>query len=153
MKLRQVAIWTAILSFAIGSGFFLTYTLSDSADIAFYGYFYILVAGIINLIVLVLLISRLIIDKDKRKKYMISTGILLANIPIAIFYFYFVMVMMNTMRINFVNDSTNLISEAKIEGCQTKSLGDIKLVISELCWISIPNDCSIKIKYQIGDSK
>jgi hypothetical protein len=152
MKLIKVAKWTAISSFLIGTGFMLIFFLSNSVEIFGAGFYFVTIAVFTNLTVLVLLAIRLVTDGDKRKQYLKSIGILFINIPIAILYAYLVIILIYTLRINFVNDSTNLISGALIEGCQSKNLGNIKPGDSKRCWIRITEYCTVTIRYQISDS-
>jgi len=63
------------------------------------GMYFVLIAGIINTGILLGVLKKLITEKENRKENLITSGIILLNIPIAIIYFHFVMIeyMKNTV--------------------------------------------------------
>jgi hypothetical protein len=80
----------AIISYVIGTIIFLSYIFSNNSKLIDVGLFYIGIALIINFIMLIWLIYLLITQKNHREYFVIKILILLANIPIAIFYFYLI---------------------------------------------------------------
>ena len=152
--INKIGIWTAILSFIIGTIFFLMYFFSGSDNTAFTAYFFILIAGLLNLGILLTLIVKSIADKENKKSYLRTSGIMLLNLPVVVLYFYFVMVLLNTMRIEFINETGKPIREIKILGCEPKSIDELDINESETSWIGITGDCSIRIEYEIdGEQK
>jgi hypothetical protein len=149
-RINEIGTWAAILSFLIGTIFLLIFYLSGSANIAFTAYLFVLIAGILNLGILLTLIVKSITDKENRKSYLRTSGVMLLNIPIVIMYFYFVMVLINTMRIEFINETGKQITAIKISGCEPKTIDKLDLNESETSWVGITGDCSINIEYNIN---
>lgn len=85
-QLRNLGKLTALISFIIGTLIFGAYILTPKAELIFIGYFYILLAGLINLVVLVIIFLR----ANKENKLIRTCGLILLNIPIAIFYCWIV---------------------------------------------------------------
>jgi hypothetical protein len=46
----KISRWTAVLSFLFGTAIIVTYYIADNAMILFFGYGYLLLAGIVNII-------------------------------------------------------------------------------------------------------
>ena len=80
----------AVYSFGIGTLLFLLHFVTQDAYLYIIGYFYLILAIIINGIILLFLLYKLIIYKNTRQQIFIKILILLANIPIALFYFYII---------------------------------------------------------------
>jgi hypothetical protein len=71
------------------------------------------------------------------------------NIPIAAFYFYLVVVLINIARITFENTTGHDLSSIKISGCGDKEIRFLQAGKSKTVWIHIPSDCSLEISYEI----
>jgi len=83
--------YLAFASFLIGTAFLLLrYVFRDSMEIVVGGFFYVLLATLVNSIVLLNLLYHFITKPKKREIFAIKMLILLANIPIAAFYFFVV---------------------------------------------------------------
>jgi hypothetical protein len=81
----------AIHSFAIGTLLFLlSFVINQNILLYYVGYIYVLIAAIINSLILLWLLYYLIKNKNERQEILIEIFILLANIPIALFYFFIV---------------------------------------------------------------
>ena len=90
--MNKIGIYTAIISFIIGTIFFLCFFYTDyGTRLMIPGLIFVIIAGIVNGGILLGIINKLIKEKENRKKNFISSGIILLNIPIAILYFHFVM--------------------------------------------------------------
>lgn len=150
-RVNKIGFLIAVVSFLLGTLLLLIFYLSDSFDIAIIGYGFLIVAGIVNLIVLLILIKKSMTDKENRNSYLKTSGLLLLNIPIAIVYLIFVMFLFNTMRINFINKTGKPITEIQITGCESKTIDKLDIDESKTIWIGIPGDCSITIEYKIDD--
>lgn len=147
--ISKIGIWTAILSFAIGTILFLMYVFSDAIIILPIALYFILLAGLLNLIVLFKLIAKSTSESGNKNTYLRTSLKMLINIPVVILYFYFVTVLQNTMRIEFINDTGKPISGIKIMGCELKEIDELGINESETSWIGIIGDCSLRIEYEI----
>jgi len=85
-KFNQVGLKTAIASFGIGTLFLLSYAISNIEGIAVFGYFYLIAAIFINLIIAVTLFFLSVYKQENRSKNLKTIGIMLLNIPIAYLY-------------------------------------------------------------------
>jgi len=92
LKLFQKLSFTtqlALISFLIGTILFLLYFLiPKNESILFLGLFYVFAASFLNGIAFLALIFHLINNKKNREETLIKILIILANIPIAIAYFF-----------------------------------------------------------------
>ncbi len=83
--------YLALGSFAIGTLLLVLFKLFPREEyILFIGFFYVLFAILLNSLVLLNLFYQFIIQKTERETIAIRILILLANIPIAIQYFFIV---------------------------------------------------------------
>ena len=81
----------AVGSFGIGTIIFALHQLFPmKIEIMIFGFFYLIFAAIINGIVFLNLTYHFIMLPHQREEIAIKALILLANIPIAVFYFYLV---------------------------------------------------------------
>lgn len=148
--INKIGILTAFLSFITGTVFFLIYFLYGSDNIDFSAYCFIIIAGLLNLGILLTLIVKSITDKENKKSYFRTLGIVMLNLPVAVLYFYFIIVLLDTMRIEFINETEKPITEIKILGCEPKIIDKLGAKESETIWIRITGDCSIRIEYQLN---
>nr|WP_294775553.1 hypothetical protein [uncultured Flavobacterium sp.] len=82
----------ALGSFGIGTFILLLYLLfPEEESLLFAGFFYVLFASLINGLVLLNLLYRFCIYPNEREILAIKMLIMLANIPIAILYFFIAM--------------------------------------------------------------
>ena len=86
--LIQTSRWTAMISFSFGTLLFLTQLVfSNSVNIYVLGLFYVITAAFINLIFVIALFVEMFLRPLLIEELMITLGILLLNIPIAMIYF------------------------------------------------------------------
>ena len=78
---------------------------------------------------------------------MITSGVILLNIPIMIVYFWFVIILLGTMRITLTNKMDNDITDISLVGCENKRIKKLKAGQSKTVWISIKKECSIYVEY------
>jgi hypothetical protein len=84
--------YLAVLSFSIGTFLFVLHLIFPNEDgIIILGFFYVLFAILINSLSLLNLCYLCITDPENRETNAIRILILLANIPIALLYFYIVL--------------------------------------------------------------
>ncbi|WP_338794147.1 hypothetical protein [Bernardetia sp. MNP-M8] len=144
----------AILSFLIGTAIFIVYYLTSADFLLSLGGVFILVAAIINSIFLILILRRYSKEKHYKTHLFITAGIILLNIPAFLFYSWVTFLLMDTMRISFINSTQETITELKITGCQNKTIKKLDVGQSEMIWINIEADCTINIDYLLnGESK
>jgi len=77
----------ALISFIIGTLILILFYFTENLIIALIGFFYLLLAFVINATFLFGLIVKLFSKKSNKKQVLISIGIMLTNIPVAIFYY------------------------------------------------------------------
>ncbi len=145
---------TALISFLIGTAIFLAYVISENDQLFLIGYFYLIVAGISNFVILFWLLLQTSEDRSIRKGLNRSKIFIVANIPIAIGYFFVIMYLLSYLRITFVNSTGDTITNVRIIGCDNKSISHLDTDQSKTKWIGINGDCSVDIKYLInGEEK
>ncbi len=126
------------------------YYLSDSDELIFIGYAFVSFAAIVNIIVFAILLAKSTLDSSNRNKLLKTAGLMALNIPIALIYFYFVLVLVNTMRITFVNETGETLTSLVVDGCETLELGELQPKERTTCWVSIDRDCSITLEYSLN---
>jgi hypothetical protein len=62
-------------------------------------------------------------------------------------YFRYLTTLLDTMRINFVNESKYTLTDIRITGCQKKFVDEIPPNGHELVWINISRPCPINLTY------
>lgn len=75
----------ALYSFLIGTLFLVVYLIFKIEIIILPAFYFVFLAAICNMLLLLVLIIHLFIEKNK-KEYLTTIGIVLANIPITLFY-------------------------------------------------------------------
>jgi len=147
-KLHTISKTTAVISFILGSIIFLWYFLTSAELSLLIGFYFIVIAAIVNSVLV--LIHTWFLARDQEKfLHLRSFGLLLLNIPIAVIYIYFVLVLLNTVRLTLINETNQNITEIKISGCDEKSIDQLKNEERATLWISIPNDCAIIMTYKL----
>jgi len=143
----RIGNFTVFFSFLLGTVIFLTFVITEDQNLFLFGYYFIIIAAIVNLVVLFWLLFQTSIEKSIRRRLNRSRLLLVANIPIAILYFYGVMTLLSYMRITFVNKTESTITNIRIIGCESKSIDQLSPNGKSTKWIEINGDCSIEIKY------
>jgi len=146
-KLIKTGRQTAIISFIIGTCIFGLYFFSSSDILLFIGYGFIVLAGITNFILFVLLLTRIYYDKTYKHKILSTCRFMLINIPVMIIYIWISIILLNTMRITFINNSKTTYTDIQIIGCETESIKKLEAGESKTVWIGITGDCSLSIFY------
>ncbi|MGX7666081.1 hypothetical protein [Flavobacterium pedocola] len=87
--LKQLTNYTALTCFVIGTLLFLSGMLFKHLDTLFLiGYFYVIIAFIINALLVAVLLLTLIINQKDWLFYLKRILVLLANVPAVILYLY-----------------------------------------------------------------
>ncbi len=152
-QLLKLSKWTAFISFLLGTCIFLIYYFTSNFYLLFVGFAYIFLAVIFNLIILVLLFIRAFVDKNNRNKVLRTSIVMLLNIPILIFYCYITRILINTMRIEFINLTEAQLNNIVITGCDQKHIDKLSPGEAKTVWIYIPTDCRIDIYYYLHGQK
>ncbi|MGV8944949.1 MAG: hypothetical protein ACOH1N_00845 [Lutibacter sp.] len=147
--LNKIGIYTTLTSFLIGTLLLLFFYFTNSNEIAGFGIYFIIVAGIINLIIIALLLAEILTDKDNRKRNLKTSRIMLLNIPVLVLYFYFVMFLLSIMRITFINDTGKIITDLKIIGGEPKTIEKLEKGESQTEWIKIISENDLVLEYKI----
>ncbi|RZJ63224.1 MAG: hypothetical protein EOO50_17355 [Flavobacterium sp.] len=87
----EFSTWIAFISFAIGTVLFGAHQLGLGSDnLIVFGFVYVIIAALFNLLVLLNLILLFAKEHDYRRYFAIKILILLANIPVVFFYLTFI---------------------------------------------------------------
>jgi hypothetical protein len=136
--------------FTIGTIIMVLFALTLSGTIGMFGYIFTGLSVFIGTVYLVILIVRIVTKKVDGTTGIKSALVLTINIPVAIFYTYLVLVLLNYARVTFENTTGELLTSIKIFGCEEKEIKRLKSGESETVWIHIPGDCEVEIAYQLN---
>ncbi|TWP23295.1 hypothetical protein ETU10_08060 [Apibacter muscae] len=143
----------ALISFILGTILFAVFTLTLSDTWALFSFFLVLIMIIINLSFLILLLYKLFVRKDGRKKIVITILIIFLNIPIAKIYEIGFLILLNTIQLTIINKSQETIENIKIQGCDEKYIKQLEPNEGKTVWIFIPYDCSIDATFNIHEKR
>ncbi len=147
---------TAISSFLLGTIIFLVYFFTSLNDLLFVGYAFIFLAFLINLGILgaiLLKAKKETENKENRKKLLTTSIIMLLNIPIMLFYCWIAIILLNTMRITFKNETQTILTNINIIGCGGGHIDKLDIGESKTVWVDITGDCSINIDFLSNGQK
>ncbi len=77
---------SAVISLLSGTIIFIVYFISSWADLLIVGYISILIAGLINMVILIDLILKSKNHRVNKVKLFKTSGLILLNIPVMLFY-------------------------------------------------------------------
>lgn len=89
--MKKICVNCAIFSFSIGTLIFLLYLFSKNDKAIIFGLYFTLFAIVLNTMLFTINTFCAIFSNKYRKNYLINSGILLINIPIASLYLYSVL--------------------------------------------------------------
>lgn len=141
---------TALITFLLGTAIFGCYFLTSASELLFLGYLFIVLAGLINIGVLISILIRAKEDNAVKKNSFTTSAIMLVNIPTMIFYCWISMTLLNTMRITFINETGNTVRNISVTGCGGGYIKQLEIGESKTVWIDINGDCSIYLEYMIN---
>lgn len=156
MSLGNISNWgklTTLVSAILGSVIFLLYYFTSSYLFIFLGYAFIVVAGLLNLSLLLVMLWMYANDKTNGHELPKTVGLMLLNIPLMLFYCYLSLILLSTMRITFVNKTGTLINHIQIVGCDDKTIPQMVPEESKTLWVKVKGDCYIDIEYEINGQK
>jgi hypothetical protein len=138
---------TALISFFYGTVIFGLYFLTSSSKLLFFGYAFIVITAVVNIGIIILILLRAEKDRENKTRLLVTFGLMLLNIPIMIVYCWFSLILLNTMRIKFLNTSDTILTGIKIIGCGGGYIDKLAPGETETVWIDITGDCTINIDY------
>lgn len=140
----------AILSLLIGTAIFVMYYLTSADLLLLIEHIFMVASAIINGLFLVLILLRYSKDKDNKFSLFLTAGIILLNVPVLLFYSWVTSLLIDIMRIRFVNATQETLTEIKITGCQNKKIQQLEAAKGQSVWIILHDDCEIEIEYIIN---
>lgn len=87
-EIKKISYKCAIISFGMGTFLLLLFILTRVDNVAVLGFLYVVLAITINTILFFFNLFCAYFTLKYRKKFLINSGILLLNAPIALFYLY-----------------------------------------------------------------
>lgn len=138
---------TALISFLIGTAIFGLYFLTSAAELLFLGYGFILLTGLVNAIILWTILVAAYKDNPNRKRLLLTSGLMLLNIPVMLIYCSIAFVLLDTMRITFTNATDKVLTDINIVGCELKHIDKLEIGETKTVWVGITGDCTINIDY------
>lgn len=138
---------TALISFVLGTGIFGVYFQSPSFELLFFGYGFILLAGLVNLVILAAILTQASHDKDNARSLLLTCGLMLLNIPVMLLYARWTMILLDVVRITFTNSTPYTLTDIHIVGCGGGYVHQLEVGASETVWVDITGDCGIHIDY------
>ncbi len=138
---------TALISFLLGTTIFGLYFSTSSFELLFVGYGYIALTGLINIVILISILVKAFKDKVNRRKLLMTSGLMLLNIPVMLVYCWVAIILLNTMRITFINGTETTLTDINIVGCETEHIEKLNEGESKTIWVEITGDCTIYIDY------
>jgi len=138
---------TALITFLVGTVIFGLYFLTSSFELLLAGYGYIVLAGLINIGILIVILLKANKEKANRKKLLTTCRLMLLNIPVMLFYCWFTIILLNLMRITITNSTETTLTDINIIGCESERIDKLEAGQSEIVWVNITGDCAINIDY------
>jgi hypothetical protein len=89
-QFNKVGIYSAIISFAIGTLLLISFAITHIELIAVIGYFFLIIAFYVNLFIAVILLIMVVVSQENTFKNLRTIIVMLINLPIA--YLYYVIV-------------------------------------------------------------
>ena len=146
-KLIRIGIKAGVLTILLSSLIYFTYYFTSYNLIVYLEYAFIFLAGAACFIILLRILNHVKKHKRYRIPLLLTSGFILISGVIAIIYFRNLTTLLDTMRINFVNESQYVLTDIKISGCQKKQVGNLEPKGTQTVWIRITRDCAINLSY------
>lgn len=143
----------ALLSFLGGTVIFVWHYNSNQWFLVDYGACFILVAAFLNIVAIVVLIISALINREKRS-YLLSIGLLLLNIPLALSYAYITYQCMNEAKHTFINGTKAEMTGIQICGCGSNtSIAKMKPGEKIKVRFKMDRPCSVYINFLSNEKK
>jgi hypothetical protein len=138
---------TALVTFLGGTLIMLAYYYSSASHWLLVGFAYVVLAALVNAYTLMRMWFALRSVSTHRKQVWLTGLLMFLNIPVFLFYCWFTMILLNTMRITFVNSSRTVMTNIEISGCDSAHITELQPGESETVWIAIAYDCELNMDY------
>ena len=138
----------ALISFILGSILIGLFFFTEKSELLLIGYISVILIVIVNIAVFIASLVEAFNNKTLRKKLLLNNGIMLLNIPVAFFYFWLMLILLNTIRLTLVNPTDSKLTDLNISGCESKMIDELEPGESKTVWISINNDCSVILNFK-----
>jgi hypothetical protein len=152
-QLIKAAKLLTLVSFLGGTLIFIWFWFTMSSNALFLGYGYIALTVIGNIGLLVVMLVRSLHDDENRSRLLSAGARMFLNIPLMFVYIGLANMLLNRVRVTFVNTTPNELTEIRLHGCEELELSNIASGDSKNVWIYIPHDCSVEMEYKINGKK
>lgn len=143
ISLKRLGNLTAAITMLLGLLFFIIFNFFSSQSTFHLFLWYVFVSFCVNIFVLMLLVL-----SKNRKSNLGTIGFMLINAPFVLFLFiWFIVITVNSLRVDFVNKTTSEITDIRIYGCESKHITQIKPGEVKTIWFRIDKDCSLTTNY------
>ena len=149
MSYLRFAIKLVIALFLIGTFILLLFYFTGSSKVAVAGYAFLVTSVVISWAFIAVVLVTFVRRKISMVEALKILAVILANIPIGIFYTYLVVLLLGYARITFTNTTGEDLGVIKIHGCEEKEIPMLKQGDSQTVWIKISGDCKIDIAYHL----
>ena len=146
-KLITIGIRAAILTIVISSLIYFSYYFTSYNFIVYFEYIFIFLASAASFIIVLRILNQVKKHKRNRTPLILTCVFILVSGIIALVYFRYLTNLLDTMRINFINESPYALTDIKITGCQKKHIDSISPKGSQVVWIKVTRDCAINVSY------
>jgi hypothetical protein len=140
------------VSFLLGTLLLITFFFSNSYTVAMAGIPIICALALGNMVFLWRLIKMTVRERSKRRELIKTGTIMVSNIPVALLYFYLVLVLFDVVIVRFKNGINEPIEQVRIIGCDERNIGQLRPRQAKIEWIELQEGClekSIAIEYEL----
>lgn len=148
LKKERLGKTVALISFIIGTILIGLFFFTEKAELLLISYISVIFIVIVNIGVFIASLVEAVNNRILRKKLLLNSGIMLLNIPVAFFYFWLMLLLLNTIRLTLVNPTDSKLTDLNISGCESKMIDELEPGESKTVWISINNDCSVILHFK-----
>ncbi|TNE79824.1 MAG: hypothetical protein EP332_09595 [Bacteroidetes bacterium] len=148
ITLNRLARYCALISFLLGTFLLGWYVQSLNSKVEEYGFYYLVVAAVLNILILFVVITVAIRQPKERKRLGKSAGLMLINIPITVLYFWVVMALQDYVRVQIKNTTDSMLTEIQISGCGEASLESVPPKEEKSVWLKLEREGSLECQYR-----
>jgi hypothetical protein len=146
----------SLSSLLLGTAMLVLFFFSDNFLVAFVSAPVVLVIGLYNLKLLLQLVWRGRKEKENRKEFWRTAGIMSLNIPAALLYTKFVLMLSNALLVRLVNDTNQPLQHVVVLGCgEQRQLADLRPGQATILWLPISPACferTVSVQYRAGNT-
>lgn len=142
--------YTAFSILLIGTTVFVWWFFANFSALEIAGLLLIFIGVSLSTTLIVLNIVIAVRQPSHKRKALTNTLLLLINLPLAIFYLWAALYVMNTERVLLVNKTGQQIEELRLGGCEEITVGTLQADESRRVWIKLNKECSIELSYRLN---